>query len=236
MKLFQITFFISLLLIIFCSLGFKTSEYETRNIQGWNIKINRQLLTQERELTQEAIALLDFKLKNIKRVIPQQHHQFLQSVTIWVEKATPGFKGMVYHPSAEWLRKNGYNPAKAKAIEIANINNFISWTETQPWHLLHELAHAYSDRVIGRDFAPIVEAYQNAVNSGLYRQVARNRGNKLWEAYALKNKAEYFAELTEAYFGENDFYPFNRQELAQYDPQGYRAIEQAWKIEQSNNS
>lgn len=232
MKLFQIALFsVTLSLIIFVSLGFKASEYETRNIQGWNIQLNRQLLTQERELTQEAIALLDVKLQNIKRVIPSQHHQFLQSVTIWVEKATPGFKGMVYHPSAEWLRKNGYNPAKAKAIEIANVNNFISWTETQPWHLLHELAHAYSDRVIGRDYAPIVEAYHNAVNSGLYRQVARNRGDKLWEAYAIKNKSEYFAELTEAYFGENDFYPFNRQELAQYDPQGYRAIEQAWKID-----
>ena len=231
MKLFQITLFlVSLSLIFLVSLGFKSSEYETRNIQGWNIKINRQLLTQEREPSQKAIALLEIKLQNINRVVPQKHHQFLQSVTIWVEKATPGFKGMVYHPSAEWLRKNGYNPDKAKAIEIANINNFISWTETQPWHLLHELAHAYSDRIIGKDFQPIVRAYNNAVNSGLYQQVTRNSGDKLWKAYAIKNKAEYFAELSEAYFGENDFYPFNRRELAAYDPQGYGAIEQAWKI------
>ena len=229
MKLLQITlFFISLSLIIFFSSGFKSLEYETRNIQGWNIKINRQLLTQEGELTQKALASLNTKLQDVNRVIPQQHHKFLHNVTIWVEKATPGFKGMVYHPSAEWLQKNGYNPAKAKAIEIANVSNFISWTETQPWHLLHELAHAYHDRVIGKDFAPIVRAYNNAVNSGLYRQVARNRGDKLWEAYALKNRSEYFAELSEAYFGENDFYPFNRRELAAYDRQGYRAIEQAW--------
>lgn len=231
MKLLQVVlFFVSLSLVVFLSLGFKTVEYETKNIQGWQIKIERQLLTQERELSQKAIALLKIKLQNIKRVIPSQHHAFLQSVVIWMEKETPGFKGMVYHPSAGWLRKNGYNPAKAKAIEITNVNNFITWSQTQPWHMLHELAHAYHDRVIGKDFSPIVRAYNNAVNSGLYQQVARNRGDKLWEAYAIKNKAEYFAELTEAYFGENDFYPFNRQELAAYDPQGYAAIEQAWQI------
>ena len=37
-----------------------------------------------------------------------------------------------------------------------------------------------------------------------------------------------FAELTEAYFVRNDFFPFNREELRQYDPVGYAMIESVW--------
>jgi hypothetical protein len=42
------------------------------------------------------------------------------------------------------------------------------------------------------------------------------------------NPKEYFAELSEAYFGKNDFYPFVRGELKVHDPVGYRLMEEAW--------
>ena len=42
---------------------------------------------------------------------------------------------------------------------------------------------------------------------------------------------EYFAELTEACFGKNDFYPFNRNELKEHDPGGYVVIEKASGVE-----
>lgn len=234
MRSFWLTLaFINLLLLIFfIRWGFASGEYETRNIQGWEVQINRQLRVEEREVTQRAIALLDTKLNKIKTAVPAKHHDFLSSVVIWVEKDTPGFSGMVYHLSAKWLERHGYNPKKANAIEIANLNNFIKRSSTQPWHVLHELAHAYHHQVIGKDFPVIIDAYNHAVNTGLYRQVPRNTGNKLWSAYALNSYSEYFAELTEAYFGENDFFPFTKQELAQYDPLGYQAIEQAWKVKQ----
>ena len=41
---------------------------------------------------------------------------------------------------------------------------------------------------------------------------------------------EYFAELSEAYFGENDFYPFNREELKAFDLEGFEAIESLWNV------
>lgn len=232
MKAFWLILFINLLVLVaFLRAGFADREYEPRRIHGWRVKINRQLWIEEKAVTQNAIALLDFKLKNIEDTLPKQHHNFLKSVVIWLEKDSPDFTGMVYHPSAKWLSEHGYNPDKAKAIEIANIDNFIGRTETQPWHVLHELAHAYHDRILGKDFTAIVDAYDRALSTGLYQQVARNRGNKLWTAYALNSPSEYFAELTEAYFGENDFYPFTKQELKKYDPMGYQAIKKAWKIE-----
>jgi nucleoid-associated protein YejK len=48
------------------------------------------------------------------------------------------------------------------------------------------------------------------------------------KAYALQNEKEYFAELTEAYLGKNDFYPFQRQELLNYDKNGYKVLEKVW--------
>jgi hypothetical protein len=35
---------------------------------------------------------------------------------------------------------------------------------------------------------------------------------------------EFFAEMTEAYFGVNDFFPFNRAELKEAEPEIYRLM------------
>jgi len=46
--------------------------------------------------------------------------------------------------------------------------------------------------------------------------------------YALTDQKEFFAEMTEAFFGSNDFYPFNRAELKQLDPSFNRLLEEIW--------
>ena len=42
------------------------------------------------------------------------------------------------------------------------------------------------------------------------------------------NQMEYFAELSEAYFYRNDFYPFLNAELKQHDPVGYALMVELW--------
>ena len=49
-------------------------------------------------------------------------------------------------------------------------------------------------------------------------------------AYALTDHKEYFAELSEAYWGRNDYFPYTRQELKTYDPTGFAVLEQIWKV------
>ena len=44
----------------------------------------------------------------------------------------------------------------------------------------------------------------------------------------VKNAAEYFAELSEAYFGKNDFFPFTRDQLEKHDPVGFEMLKKAW--------
>jgi hypothetical protein len=63
--------------------------------------------------------------------------------------------------------------------------------------------------------------------AGLYDAVLYVHGGRR-QAHAAKNAAEYFAELTEAYFGINDYYPFTRADLRSGDPLGYRVVEQLW--------
>lgn len=93
--------------------------------------------------------------------------------------------------------------------------------------VLHELAHAYHDRVLGSDNADVLAAYQNALTSKKYESVDYNLGGKK-RAYALNNADEYFAELTEAYLVENDYFPFNKSQLKDFDPIGYALMQKAW--------
>jgi hypothetical protein len=95
--------------------------------------------------------------------------------------------------------------------------------------VLHELAHGYHHQVLGFDHAGVLACYQHAVEAKLYGAVPHYDG-KTVRAYALTNEKEYFAELTEAYFGTNDFYPFVRAEVKEYDPKMYECLTQVWGV------
>ena len=46
----------------------------------------------------------------------------------------------------------------------------------------------------------------------------------------MTNEKEYFAESTEAFFGTNDFYPFVRAELKEYDPDMFALLCEVWGV------
>ena len=151
----------------------------------------------------------------------------MQAAPIWLELQTPGLRGAQYHWSADWLSNNGYDPRKARAVEISSARDYFEWSQIQPSIILHELAHAYHDRVLGKDHPELLSAFNAAVNRGLYESVASAQG-PVGRAYAMTNYLEFFAELSEAYFVRNDFFPFTRDELRQYDPVGYAMVERVW--------
>ena len=49
--------------------------------------------------------------------------------------------------------------------------------------------------------------------------------------YGLTDHKEFFAEMTEAYFGMNDFFPFNRAELMTAEPELYELLRTIWEPE-----
>ena len=171
---------------------------------------------------------LESQLAAIVREMPGKRLPALRKVWIWVEWKKQKNGAAEFHPSAQWLKSHGYNPDKAGHIELSNTRHFVEWSRAaQPWMVLHELAHAYHHLVLGDDYKAIEAAYKHAVDEKLYESVAYCGGGKQ-KAYALTNAKEYFAELSEAYFGRNDFYPFVRSDLKKYDPQGFRLMEQIW--------
>jgi hypothetical protein len=202
------------------------SNYAIQNIEGWTVYVNHRLLN-EKEPGHGILALARVKLYDINRVVPEPALKKLHEVAIWLEAESKQVTCACYHPSRQWLIEHGFNPAKAKSVEIGNPDNFLKWSLHQPSMVLHELAHAYHHRVLGYDNPDIQAAYKQAVESGAYESVLRYDGKRA-RAYALNNDQEYFAEQTEAYFGTNDFYPFVRAELMQHDPLMYETLKKLW--------
>lgn len=79
----------------------------------------------------------------------------------------------------------------------------------------------------GRANRAIAAAYRRARDSKRYESVLYHDGTKK-AAYAMRNPAEYFAELSEAWFGVNDFYPFVRAEVLQFDPEMAALLAKLW--------
>ncbi|GBC95404.1 hypothetical protein HRbin16_01193 [bacterium HR16] len=205
------------------------SAYAQRDIRGFTVLVHREVLSHPAEV-REALQELEEQIRRVVRVVPSGTLWQLRHVRIWLEWENKPNGAAEYHPSAEWLREHGYNPEKARGIEISNARNFVRWSRgEQPWMLLHELAHAYHHQVLGYENRMVLIAYRHAMQRGLYEQVEYIRGGKQ-KAYATTNVQEYFAELSEAYFGKNDFYPFTREHLAKHDPVGYKMVEQAWQV------
>jgi len=93
---------------------------------------------------------------------------------------------------------------------------------------MHEIAHAYHDLVLSLSDHTILSGYNHAKLSGRYNAV-RHASGRFEIAYAMRDHAEFFAELSEAYFGYNDFFPFTREDLKEFDPSSYRVISNAWE-------
>lgn len=206
--------------------------YEIRQLAGWKVQVSRRLLQAEGPATQRALGLLSNQLAGIVRAVPPAAVAELQKVPLWISpEYTNAPPRAEYHPDAGWLRSHGRDPAMAKAIEFTNVRIFEAETRRMPVFALHELAHAYHDRVLGFDEPRIQAAFAQAKAGGKYDQVerrdARGRVSKD-RAYALTDHKEYFAETTEAFFGTNDFFPFTRPELERHDPEMFRLLQKLW--------
>ncbi len=204
-----------------------TAHYAQRQVSGWRVMVNKDLLADDNELGPAALKLLKVKLDEIKQLVPAAACEHLQQVTIWLGVNDGSAPCAEYHPSRDWLQNNGYNPEKAKCVEIGCADNFVQWIEQQPAMVLHELAHAYHDQVLGFNHKEVAAAWKAAKDSGDYQQVAHVSGRDR-EHYALTNPQEFFAEASEAYFSRNDFFPFERRQFKQHDPAAFELVKKLW--------
>ena len=201
------------------------SEFKRLSFSGFSVNLNPDLVG--KDTTNRAMDLVSADLEKFAKLLTPKQLDRLRKVPIWVQYRLDTEAGMWYHESKEWLSDNNYPVEMAKSVEIADVAGFIDSHDTEPFALLHELAHAYSDLYLSALHDQLINAYKNAEKSGKYDKVERV-GSGIQRAYAMTNEKEYFAELTEAYFGRNDYYPFTRDELEAFDPKGFELMQAAW--------
>jgi hypothetical protein len=205
-----------------------TSDYYQRQMQGFSLFVSRDVTVRIRE--RDAIYKeLEKQLDNIRKVLTPEQYARLSKTKIWIEWDNPALNNpAAYLGSEAWIKLRGLNPEKLGCIEICSSTRFLQGAIRRPWMLMHELAHAWHFKVLGENHAGVLQAYADAMDKKLYDSVEYVEGTKKRRAYAAKNHIEYFAELTEAWFGKNDYFPFTRAQLEQHDPEGYKLMKEVW--------
>ncbi len=207
--------------------GLTADDYVATRVEGWTVRVEKSLDGDPRR--QAALSLLQKKLRLVVRAVPRQTLPKLRRVTIWLSRDVA--PGAAYHVSADWLAENGRVVEMAGGVEIASVDDFLEWSKGQPWMVLHELAHAWHHRFVagGYDNPVVLAAYNKAVRLKKYERVKYYDGSRK-RAYALNNQMEFFAEISEAYFGKNDFQPFDNDELKAFDRSAYKMVEKIWGV------
>ena len=202
-----------------------TSNYTQHDVLGWKVLVNRRL-DDDAKLKQAALREIESQLYQVTRLVSPKVVSQLRETAFWLEKSAPARSA--YHPDRKWLIRNGYNPDKAKCIEIASAEQLLSLPAFRPEiMLLHELLHAYHDQVLGFEHPAIIEAFKRVKKQQKYERVRHIYGG-YDKHYALTNAKEFFAELSETYLFANDYYPFVRPELKSYDPETYALMKMIW--------
>jgi len=208
----------------------KPTSRTERVIEGWTVRIDDRWLQAPNDATgAQVIHSLESRLSDIKAVVAPQCVEKMQKVKIVVDMTHGKLIPMQYHPEAEWLTENGYATDLAHCVHIPKADELIAPRQinVQPWCVLHELAHAYHDQVLGFEDKRILDVFEKYKASGHGDATLLITGKHV-RHYALTNEKEFFAEMTESYFGTNDFFPFNRAELMEAEPEIYQLMVTIW--------
>ncbi len=194
-------------------------------------------VVKDKQLKEKIIERLTVQIKSMYKLLPLSKLSLLDPIQIWVELNTNDSGYAEYHAYEDWLQANRHNPDKYKSIEITNTLNYLRWSSKDPLIssvLIHEIAHAYFHSLSEEDKSKVNSAYIDAKKKGLYKNVFRlgttfqGKQVRIDQAWARKDKWEYFSELTESIFAKNDYFPHTSNDLAKYDPVGYKLVRSLW--------
>jgi hypothetical protein len=207
-------------------------EHQVREIEGWKVHVDVSLLEGEHKETGDlALRIMEERLHQISLRLPAEPVARMREVPIYLDRNHP-LGNAHYHPEPDWLEKHGYDPAMGKAVQITHAASLIR--EARSPHsssvLLHELAHAYHDRVLGFDHSGILAGYKVFCDSRKFDRTAMTSGGSR-PHYGLTDHKEFFAEMTETFFVGNNYYPFNHYQLYQEHPETYALIASIWGSE-----
>lgn len=140
--------------------------------------------------------MLGNHLERIAILMPEKQLTDLRRMEIWIEREHPEFSSMQYRPGADWLIERGYDPRLAKKVHITRASELLSRDQMlkHPAVILHELAHAYHDQVLGFDEPGALAAYSEAMKAGTYEKVLLFNG-EIVKHYATTDHKEDLAKI-----------------------------------------
>lgn len=192
-----------------------------------------------------------------------------KTTTFWINKSwlqgrvndPTSEDGACFHEDQEWLKSNFHSIDKKFGIEFYSTDEYL--TDFHLWGpggvILHELSHAWHRLHVkyGYNNRDIIKCYRLAMKEKMYECVQYHTlegVNDETRAYACNNAAEYFAELSVAFFSDgcsldhqtvaedgkddddgdvieyNKWFPFTRKQLQQHDPRAYALLQQMWDV------
>lgn len=224
------------LVVLLCNFAFAAEKkplptaHTTRTIEGWSVRVDDRLLIGEHAVEgARALKLLEARLVAITVVVPEKSLAKLRTIKIELDYNYGDLIAMQYHPDAGWLKEHGYHENLQKCVHIPESKDFLEpeGIHSQPWVVLHELAHGFHDQTVGFDDGRVTAAWKKFRDGGKYKSVLTVSG-KMRKHYGLTDQKEFFAEMTECYFGSNDFYPFVAGELKQAEPEIFALLADIW--------
>lgn len=202
------------------------SAFITKEQHGFTLRIDKSESTLSRREFEEVEAAIDSCLAEMVRMVPPGPLVEMRKIPVTVRRSASASSAMY-----DW-RQDDESLVLLTPWQGVVVNNWYEFIRTsredQPLALLHEFAHAYHHQVLGEDHPGILKAYGDAMSQNLYQSVKRLGQARPEPAYATTNDKEYFCELTEAWFGANDFFPFNHHDLLRYDPCGAALMQEIW--------
>jgi len=206
--------------------------FEVKLVEGFALVLHPETLKHENEFKIPPSEVLKLELRMLGKILNPKALAAVKRMPIWVEwdEATPlkslakGKRFTAYYNSSNQATSKliGMHPLQARTITICSLRSLT--TIHQPGApreqcvLLHEVAHAVHDQLIGQNNQEIVAAYKQAISRRLCDP----------KSPAGADFSEFFAEMTCAYLDRLDYLPHNRSELKSLDPETFRVVEKFW--------
>ena len=201
----------------------------------WDIYYEASMEKANLRLAKESVAKLKKTLRAIEKSLPSGSLPELQTLNIflmWGEASPNGGKksGMRFVRRGETTNRPHYDSRWEHSVVIYSAENLMYLTDM--WAkkaLMHEFAHAWHITHWPEKYSEIVIPWKNAISKNLYTNVDDYKDRVIESAYARKNHLEYFAELSAMYFVGGNYYPYNKEQLHSYDPDGTEMVKKLWK-------
>ncbi|MBE6334856.1 MAG: hypothetical protein E7071_08590 [Bacteroidales bacterium] len=170
-----------------------------------------------------SVTKLQGYMETLKNTLPAEAYAKLVPDTI---SYNPEAKGLEYITKEQNATLNGIilgSTLKPFSDSLAR--------ENQPIVIANLYAQKYFYEILTEEDRAEIENHHKSVKNKYNKVYYINRRSKLVrniQSDAVNSPVEYFGEITEAYLGINNFYPFDIEELQRHDKTGFELAKKAW--------